>query len=195
MSFFIRLPAIAAALLLAGCGTLPEQPPGNVAKPEEPLAYYRRLTRMAPDEQRREYNEALVTNERLASDESRLRLALSMLVPDAPWRDDAQLLKLLAVGQAHPTEPPTPHADLALLLERLVGERLRQLAEANRNAELLQQKMNALREEHRKVEVLKQKLEAMNEECRKTEELQKKLEGLRAIDREMRKPPARGSAR
>lgn len=190
------VPAIAVALLLAGCGMLPELlSPGNASKPEEPLAYYRRLTRMAPDEQRREYNDALAANERLAGDESRLRLALTMLVPEAPWRDDAQVLKLLGADQARPAGQPAPHADLALLLERLVGERLRQLAEENRKAELLQQKMNALREEHRKVEMLKQKLEAMNEECRKAEDLQKKLEGLRAIDREARKHPAPRSGR
>lgn len=199
-------PTALVSLLIAGCGAmktpvpLPELVPDDVVKrtewlayPAEWLAYYRRLIQMTAEEQRREYSTAQASYDATPTDDNRIRLALALLIPEAPWRDDAQVLKLLVADASLQPEKQSPQRDFALLLDRLVGERLRLLREENRKLEVVQQKMTALREEHRKVEMLKQKLETMDEECRKVEALQKKLEGLREIDRDLRKRPARRS--
>lgn len=195
------LAATVAALLIGACGNLPELPVqfpeslggGETRQAGELLAYYHRLTQMAPDEQRREYATIQAGHDKAPTDDTRIRLVLALLVPDAPWRDDAQALKLLAADPSLQQGKQSPRGDLAFLLDRLVSERMRLLREENRKLELTQQKMAALREEHRKMEALKQKLEAMNEDCSKAEALQKKLEGLREIDRDLRKRPARRS--
>lgn len=188
------------ALLMVGCTTLP--PPillpestrsSEATQATELLSYYHRLTQMPPEEQRREFGAVQAGYEKAPNDDNRIRLALALLIPEAPWRDDAQVLKLLAADTSLQQGKPSPRGDLALLLDRLVGERLRLLREENRKLEAVQQKMTAFREEQRKVEALKQKLETMDEECRKAEALQKKLEGLREIDRDSRKRPAHRS--
>jgi uncharacterized protein YydD (DUF2326 family) len=119
---------------------------------------------------------------------------MALLLPDAPWKDDAQVLRLLATESAAQGSKPGSRGDLVVLLDRLVNERVRLLREEVRKLEAAQQRLAALKEEHRKMEAMKQKLEAMNEECTKAETLRKQLEGLREIDRDLRKRPARRSA-
>lgn len=195
------LSAVAVAALVGACGNLPQLPiplpePAGSAESRQTadlLAYYHRLTQMPLEDQRREYMAIQTIYEKVPTDDNRIRLVLALLIPEAPWRDDSQVLKLLAADPSLQQGKQSPKGDLAFLLDRLVGERLRLLREEGRKHEATQQKMAALREEHRKMELLKQKLEAMNEECSKAEALQKKLEGLREIDRDLRKRPARRS--
>jgi hypothetical protein len=88
-----------------------------------------------------------------------------MLLPRAPWRDDARVQLLLGGIEAAPDEQHSARYDLAQLLLRLLSERQR-----------------AQRDEQRKVDQL---VIQLREERRKTEDMQQKIEALRAIDREM----------
>lgn len=135
---------ILAALALLGCagGASRSGEPGEVA---ELLAYYERLTRMAPDAQRREYAAAQAAYEQQPGDAARLRLALLMALPRAAWRDDARLLSLLGGMKPVPAGEVSPRRELALLIEKIVGERQRQVREEQRKAEEAEQKVNALR--------------------------------------------------
>lgn len=199
MTLRFRSFAVILALMAAGCGTV--LTPGSTSAPSpselrqasDPLTYFRLLLQMAPDEQRSEHQAALARHDANSTDENRIRLVLTLLIPEAPWRDDAWVSRLLAADASLQPGTQNPYGDLAFLLERLLGERMRLLREESRKLEAAQQRMASLREENRKLEALKQKMDAMNEECRKAEDLQKKLEGLREIDRELRKRPGRST--
>lgn len=202
MRLWYLLPAMLVASA-AGCGSLAPLPvcpacPSSAApatetgRAGEPLAYYRRLIEMAPEELRREYLAVQAANDAAPDAANRMKLVMLLLVPDAPWKDDAAALRLLAADLAIETQGS--RSDLVILLDRLVGERVRLLREEARKLDAAQQKIAALREENRKAEAVRQKLEAVNEECMKAEALRKKLEGLREIDRDMVKRPPRRSA-
>jgi hypothetical protein len=161
--------------LLGGCAGSPVPPSEAVPvdtlsfAPDEAhevatlLARHERLTTEKTDEQRREYNAALAAFERAPSDSTRLNLALTMLLPRVPWRDDGRVLNLLAGIEAVPRDRHSPRHDLAQMLLRL---------------------MRALREDQRKAEQAASLL--ILEERRKNEEMQQKIESLRAIDKDMR---------
>ena len=146
-------------LLLAGCAGL--SPSSDEAREVATLlAGQERLAGAKPDEQRREFAAAQAEHERQASDATRLRLALAMLLPRAPWRDDARTQTLLAAVEAPPAGQHSARHDLAQTLLRL---------------------LRAQREEQRRADLLAQQL---REERRRLEDLQQKIDSLRAIDRE-----------
>ncbi len=155
-----------AIALLAGCaGTLGV--PGEAREVVAMLAAHEHMAAAKPEEQRREFNAAQAAFEREATDVTRLNLALTLLLPRAPWRDDARVQSLLSgVGTAGDGQA-SPRRDFAQLLLRLVAERQR-----------------AHRDELRKAESLGQQL---REERRRSEEMQQKIESLRSIDRDLRK--------
>ena len=163
-----RLRALSAvlALLLAGCAGTPS-PPDEAREVARVLANYRRLATLKTEEQRREFNAAHLDHERMANDTTRLNLAVTMLLPQVPWRDDARVQSLLGAIPTAPGEQPSARHDLAQLLLRLVAERQRVQRDDQRKADQL---AHQLREERRKIE-----------------EMQQKLESLRAIDRETRR--------
>ena len=129
------------------------------------LANYERLAMLKTEEQRREFNAAQAAFERTPNDTTRLKLALAMLLPRAPWHDDARVHVLLGGVEAAPDRQPSARHDFAQFLLRLVAERQR-----------------AQRDEQRKADQLGLQL---REERSRTEELQQKIESLRTIDREM----------
>jgi hypothetical protein len=158
-------------VLMAGCSSSPPAPDAahEVAKA---LANHERLSTLKVEEQRHEFNAARAAYGRMPNDTTRLDLALAMLLPRAPWRDDAHVQLLLGGIETAPDEPHSARHDLARLLLRLLSERQR-----------------VQRDEQRKADQLMLQL---REERRKTEDSQQKIESLRAIDREMgmqRKPP------
>ncbi len=160
----LRSPAaILAVMLIAGCASI-SPAPDEAQEVAAMLANHERLATLKIDEQRREFNAALAAHEQAASDTTRLNLALAMLVPRAPWRDDARIQLLLGGIAATPGGQYSARHDLAQLLLRQVAERQR-----------------TQRDEQRKVEQLSQQL---REEKRRSEELQQKIESLRTIDRE-----------
>jgi hypothetical protein len=183
---------------MGACSNLPSLPfqlpeafqTNGASQASEPLAYYRQLIDMNPEDLRREYATVQAAYDSSPTAANRIKLVMALLVPDAPWKDDSQALKLLTAEPVMQGGKQGSRGDLVVLLDRLVSERVRLLRDETRKLEAAQQKLTSLREEHRKVEAMKQKLEAMNEECTKAEALQKKLEGLREIDRNLRKRPA-----
>lgn len=104
------------------------------------LAYYQELLAMQPDELRREFQAVSQSYARDRGELGRLRLALLMCVPMAPWRDDAKLLVLLEGAPIRGTPPESPRRQFNLLLQKLVAERQRE----QRRADELQQKLDAL---------------------------------------------------
>ena len=151
--------------LLTGCASTPT-PPDEAHEVAALLANHERLATLKAEEQRREFLGAQAAYERTANDTTRLNLALAMLLPRAPWRDDARVQSLLSGIDAARGEQPSARHDLAQLLLRLVAERQR-----------------AQRDEQRKAD---QFVHQLREERRKIEEMQQKIESLRTIDRETR---------
>lgn len=157
------LSAAVALVLMVGCGAIPTAS-NEAQEVAAMLAHHERLATLKPEEQRREFNAAQTAHERTANDTTRLNLALAMLLPRAPWRDDARIQQLLGGIEVAPDGQRSVRHDLAQLLLRQVAERQR-----------------TQRDEQRKAEQLAHQL---REERRKTEEMQQKIESLRTIDRE-----------
>ena len=158
------LALLVALVLMAGCASTPP-PPDEAHEVAGLLANYERLASLKVEDQRREFIVAQAAYERTPNDTTRLNLALAMLWPRAPWRDDARVQLLLSSVEAAAGEQRSARHDLAQLLLSLVAERQR-----------------AQRDEQRKADQL---MIQLREERRKTEDMQQKIESLRAIDREM----------
>lgn len=176
MKWCVLAMALGLQLLAAGCALAPERI-AERSEVEGLLANYRRLTSAAPDVQRREFLEALSENERSPDDGTRLRLALTYVLPGVPWRDDVRVQQLLAAIEAPSGDQVSPRRDLALLIEKMLQSRRDDLKKC-------EQKTEALREDRRKLEL---RLDSSREECKKAEVLQQKLDELRDIDRDLRK--------
>jgi hypothetical protein len=153
------------AALLAGCAGSPFAP-DEAHEVAGMLAAYERLSKQKAEEQRSAFEAAQAAYDRTPGDATRLNLALMLLLPRAPWRDDARAQTLLAAIAAAPDERNSARFDFAQLLLGFVAERQR-----------LQ------RDDQRKAEQLGRQL---REERHKSEDMQQKLESLRAIDRELR---------
>ncbi|HTY98928.1 MAG TPA: hypothetical protein VMB75_03800 [Rhodocyclaceae bacterium] len=156
----------AAVLLLSACANLlPRGPLDDVASL---LAYNQRLTRLSTDQQRQEFAAAQQAFANEPSEMNRLRLALVLCLPNANWRDDARLTKLLEESASLNGEEGSPMRQLALLLYQEVSERRQED----------QRLETALRDERRRHET------QLREEKRHAEELQGKLDSLMEIERE-----------
>jgi hypothetical protein len=138
------LAMLAAAVMLGGCAATPWTA-AETREVAELLDFHDRLVAMPADEQRREYQAAQVAFEQQPGDLQRLRLALLLSLGRAPWRDDTRALQLLAGMEAVPAGQPSPRHDLAVLIQKLVAERQRQVREEHRKVEDLQQKLDSLR--------------------------------------------------
>lgn len=176
MKLHRSLVLLSAVLLLAGCAGAPEH--GSEGREViDLLDYYGRLAAMPAEVQQREYQNIQDAFERKSDDAQRLRLALVLTLPQAPWRDDVRALKLVeAIVDATP-ERVSARRDLALAMHRLIGERFRALRDEQYKAEDAQKKLQAL---------LAERQRQLREEHRKAEELQEKLDALLAIDRNTR---------
>lgn len=165
MSLARRMAALSAALLLGGCaaGWRQAEEAQDVATL---LAGYRRLAAATVDEQRREFNAAQDAFEKTPTDTTRLKLALALLLPRAPWRDDRRAHSLAGAVEAPTAEAGAPRHDLAQLLLRMVAERQR-----------------LERDDQRRLD---QQALQLREERRRCDELQQKIEQLRSIDRDTR---------
>lgn len=144
MSARRMLLALAAVLALAGCAATPWIS-GEAREVIELLDYCERFGAMPAEEQRRELHAAQAGLERQPGDLQRLRLALLLTLPRTAWRDDARALQLLGGLEFAPADRPSPRRDLALLIQKLVAERQRQVRDEHRKADDLQQKIDALR--------------------------------------------------
>lgn len=159
------LAAVFAVALMCGCSSIPP-PPDEAQEVAGMLANYERLATSKTEEQRRQLNAAQAAYDLTSNDTTRLKLALAMLLPSAPSRDDARVRSLLGSIEAGPAESRSARHDLARLLLKLLAEH-----------------QHAQRDEQRKAAQVAQQL---REARRKIEEMQLKIESLRAIDRETR---------
>ena len=166
--------SLVAALLLGGCGSLtPHAPLDDVATL---LAYNQRLSRLPADQQRQEYLAAQQAFAGEASEMNRLRLALALCLPNATWRDDARLAKLLEESSSLNAAEGSAMRQLALLLYQEVGERRQE-----------EQRLEAsLRDERRRHEA------QQREDKRRIDELQSKLDALMEIEREFSRRRQKG---
>jgi hypothetical protein len=168
-------------LLLGGCAAVPERLPERT-QVENLLAYYHRLSSAALDVQRKEHLDAIAANDHAPDDGTRLRLALTLMLPGVPWRDDARVAQLLGAVDAASGGQSSPRHDFVVLIERMLQLRREEQKRCD-------QKVDTLREDKRRLE---QRLEVAREECKKAEVLQQKLDELRDIDRDLRsKRPSR----
>jgi hypothetical protein len=166
-------------LLLGGCALVPEQLSERVSERSQVeglLAYYHRLSTATLEVQRKEHLDAIAANERVPDDGTRIRLALTLMLPGVPWRDDARVAQLLGAVDATARDRPSPRHDFVVLIEKMLQLRREEQKRCD-------QKVDALREDRRKLE---QRLEGAREECKKAEVLQQKLDELRDIDRDLR---------
>jgi hypothetical protein len=182
MSLRCKFTALAAALSLIGCAATPA-PEREAREVIKLLDDYGRLAALPPGEQARAFQDALTDFEQQPGEVQRLRLALALTLPRASGRDDARVLQLVESIAETPVDHASPHRDLALVLHRLIGERLRQARDDQRKAEDTQKRLQSLLVERRR---------QLNEEHRKVEDLQEKVDALRTIDRDTRhKTPSR----
>jgi hypothetical protein len=152
-----RLLVVVVTAGLAGCATAP--PVSTEAREVlELLRYYERLNFMSIEEQRQELTAAQAAFDQQSGEFQRLRLALVLALPKAPWRDDSRLLLILNSFEP-PNDKVSERRELALLIQKLVLERQR-----------IQREERAL----------------LRDERKKVDELQQKIEALRSIDRDIR---------
>jgi len=174
------LPIVVVTLAVSACAGLPEAPagaelPGDGADAFLVLDRYDRLSNQSIDEQKREFAAAQAAYEAKANDTNRLRLALALSLPQAPWRDDARVIALTAEWTVD--SHPSLRREVAQLLYRLTIDRQRQIKEEQRRAEASQQA------EQKRTDAL------LHDEHKKVDDLQQKLDALREIDRTTLKPP------
>lgn len=146
----MRLTSIAiAAGVLAGCGTLgteSRQPAPwvqadsipSASEVESLLLYYQHARKLAGAELGKEHETARQAYARTRSDFNRMRFAMMLSLPGAPFGDEARALELLDPVAKNPNGRLN---DLAQLLISQLQERKR----LDANAQGLQQKLDALR--------------------------------------------------
>ena len=165
-----RSAAVAAmvtiGMLMSGCEALrpsqsqpPQAPKPDVAKPVEPpvaakveptkpvsevesmLAYFDYIRRLPPAELGREHDSARQAFAGNRSDAARLRLALLLSLPNAPFKEEAKALELLEPMVKDTRSQYTPLRGFAFLLAVLVSEQ-RKLGSSVQG---LQEKLEALK--------------------------------------------------
>lgn len=150
------------------------------------LNYFQRISTLPADELRKEYNTVSTAYQRDKTEQQRLRLALLLSVPGASFRDDAKLFGLLeaAPPRTGSGDANSPSRQLALVLQKLNAERVRQVREEQKRWEQLP------RDDAKRVEeltTLNKRLEGqLADEKRRSDELQKKLDALITIERDLR---------
>jgi hypothetical protein len=179
-----RLSIATVCLGLSACVILPEtQPEAPATSParaadgrevSQLLAWFERLASQPTEEQKREFTAAQAAFEQSPNESNRLRLVLALCLPQAPWRDDARVISMIAEWSTDTS--PTLRRQVAQLLYRLTVERQRLIKDEQRRADVSQQG------ELRRTEAL------LHDERKKVEDLQQKLDALREIDRNTLKP-------
>ncbi len=146
----MRLTAIAiAAGVLAGCGTLgtESRPPAPwvqadvtppVSETESLLLYYQHARKLAGAELGREHDMARQAFARARSDFNRVRYAMLLSLPGAPFGDEARALELFDPVSKN------PNGRLSGLAQLMISQ-LQERKRLDTNAQGLQQKLDALR--------------------------------------------------
>jgi hypothetical protein len=140
------------------------------------IASYRALSSASTDDQRREYQAAQAAIGREFSEANRIRLALALSLPGAPWRDDNKLISLLETPPNLLRRPDSPLHQLLFLVFKQTQDRQRLRDEQRKRENDLLEEQKRLRDEQRRHEA------ELLEERRRNEDLQMKLDALRRID-------------
>lgn len=140
------------------------------------IASYRALASASSDDQRREYQAAQAAIGKDFSEANRIRLALALSLPSAPWRDDNKLMNLLDASPTLLKRSDSPLHQLLVLVFKQAQERQRLRDEQRKRESDLLEEQKRLREEQRRHEA------ELLEERRRNEDLQMKLDALRRID-------------
>jgi hypothetical protein len=183
-----RILGAAILAVLAGCAWLQPAPAPAPPAPAQAefeqevrevtalLAYYQQLMGMPAEEQRREHLAAGQVFARDKTEFGRLRLALTLAVPGATWRDDARLASLLeGVGGRSPAAE-SPRKQFANVLARLAAERLREQRRADEQQRRADEQQRRADEQQRRAD----------EQQRRADELQQKLDAMLEIERKLR---------
>jgi len=145
----ILLPAafIAALMVaLAGCaGTTPYRSPFGAALPgdevDEALRYHQQVRKLPAAELTREYEQAGQAFAQSKDELARIRLALLLSAPNAPFRDDGAALNLLREWLKDAKPPHTGLRALGMMLATTIEE----MRDRDKRAEALQKKLDALK--------------------------------------------------
>lgn len=167
---------IATSLLLGACSSVAVRTENDAVM--EMLQQYGTLAALPLEAQQQEYAAAVAAFEGQPGDVQRLRLALMLSLPRAPWRDDARVLQLVESIAENPVAHESPQRDLATLIHRQTLERLRLLREEQARAEAFQSKLQG---------ALADRQRQLAEEQRRASDLQHKLDKLLVIDRTSRR--------
>lgn len=149
-----------ATLTLSGCALFnPETPEDRLSSPvaiaesgpdydreraevSALLAYYQDVQGLTAEEQKREHQAVSHGFARDRSELGRLKLALLLTLPQAPWRDDARLLALLEGAVSRKAAADSPLRHFVGLLLKMTQERLRD----QKRADDLQLKLDTMLE-------------------------------------------------
>ena len=151
------------------------------------LAYFQRVSAMGAEDLRREYNTVNAAFNKDKIESQRLKLALLLSVPQAPFGDDKRLISLLETAPTRNAPADSPQRELLTLLQKLTAERVRQV---NLSKEEQKRTDTQTRDEQKRLE------QQVKDEQKRADELQQKLDALLAIDRDLRhRAPQRGTPR
>ena len=120
----------------------------------EVLAYYQRIKPLPADALAAEHAAASQTLAKQKSDVSRLKLALLLLLPNTPFKDESRAAALAEDVLNSKTVDMPNMKNLALLIVSVASEQKRQ-------EERLQQLALKLKEEEKRAEAAQQKLDAL----------------------------------
>lgn len=184
------VPVLLYCILLTACSSLDVRRDNSVLTPTDTsidrrasesealnwIASYRALASASSDEQRREYQAAQAAIGKEYSESNRIRLALALSLPGAPWRDDNRLISVLDIPPNLLKRSDSPLHQLLFMVFKQAQERQRLREEQRKREADLLEEQKRLRDEQRRHET------ELLEERRRNEDLQMKLDALRRID-------------
>lgn len=184
------IPALLYCILLTACSSLDVRRDNSTLTPTNTsidrrasesealnwIARYRALASASPEEQRREYQAAQAAIGKEYSESNRIRLALALSLPGAPWRDDNRLISVLDIPPNLLKRSDSPLHQLLFMVFKQAQERQRLREEQRKREADLLEEQKRLRDEQRRHET------ELLEERRRNEDLQMKLDALRRID-------------
>jgi hypothetical protein len=132
-----------AAVLVAGCATLPDWLRSDERQAAEMLDYANRVAAMDAAAQRRERDRTQASQAGDKSVAARVRLGLLYALPASAIQDDARALALLDGGAGSPAGGAI--GQVAQFIAAQVRERQRQVLDEQRKTEMVKQQLEALK--------------------------------------------------
>lgn len=167
------------------------------------LAYHQRWSLASAEDQRKEFAAVSQAYNRDKTELGRLRLGMLLIIPNAPFRDDARLAALLDAAASRNAPPDSPRRQLLTVLYRIAFERQRQQGQPKDEHRKLEAQ---LRDEQRRADEAQRRAEEAQKRSdefqrrgdelqKRADEVQAKLDKLLAIERELRSRAPRRPSR